>query len=250
MRNITLGMVGVIVVVAAVTLVYQYNFAGSIAPRACTEEAKICPDGSAVGRTGPNCEFAACPEVKSSLTEAEAKTIAEKTCIKGGQALGPGSYNPNSKTWWFDANLNATRPGCNPACVVSEDKTAEINWRCTGAIVPPLPSPAPEPEPAAGYIAGHVTIGPNCPVERVGQPCPTPPEAYTSRSVVVFGSDKVTEKQRVSLDTLGNYKVATPPGTYFVQIQPAGIGPGEKRQVVVTAQKTSTVDFNVDTGIR
>jgi hypothetical protein len=24
-------------------------------------EAKICPDGSAVGRQGPNCEFAACP---------------------------------------------------------------------------------------------------------------------------------------------------------------------------------------------
>lgn len=31
-------------------------------PKACTQEAKICPDGSAVSRTGPNCEFAACPE--------------------------------------------------------------------------------------------------------------------------------------------------------------------------------------------
>ena len=30
-------------------------------PVACTEEAKLCPDGSAVGRTGPNCEFAPCP---------------------------------------------------------------------------------------------------------------------------------------------------------------------------------------------
>lgn len=30
-------------------------------PRPCTQEAKLCPDGSAVGRTGPNCEFAACP---------------------------------------------------------------------------------------------------------------------------------------------------------------------------------------------
>jgi len=28
---------------------------------ACTLEAKICPDGSSVGRTGPNCEFAPCP---------------------------------------------------------------------------------------------------------------------------------------------------------------------------------------------
>lgn len=30
-------------------------------PVACTMEAKLCPDGSAVGRTGPNCEFASCP---------------------------------------------------------------------------------------------------------------------------------------------------------------------------------------------
>ena len=27
----------------------------------CTQEAKICPDGSTVSRTGPNCEFAPCP---------------------------------------------------------------------------------------------------------------------------------------------------------------------------------------------
>ncbi|MCX6776199.1 MAG: serpin family protein [Candidatus Micrarchaeota archaeon] len=32
-------------------------------PRACTEEAKVCPDGSSVGRVGPNCEFAPCPNV-------------------------------------------------------------------------------------------------------------------------------------------------------------------------------------------
>lgn len=29
-------------------------------------EAKLCPDGSAVGRTGPNCEFALCPGESSS----------------------------------------------------------------------------------------------------------------------------------------------------------------------------------------
>lgn len=32
-------------------------------PVACTMEAKMCPDGSAVGRIGPKCEFAVCPEV-------------------------------------------------------------------------------------------------------------------------------------------------------------------------------------------
>jgi hypothetical protein len=29
---------------------------------ACTMDAKICPDGSAVGRIGPDCAFAPCPK--------------------------------------------------------------------------------------------------------------------------------------------------------------------------------------------
>lgn len=76
-------------------------------------------------------------EVNIKMLEAEAKNIAEKTCVKGGESLGAGTYNENSKTWWFDANLNSVKEGCNPACVVSEEtKTAEINWRCTGLIAP------------------------------------------------------------------------------------------------------------------
>jgi len=31
----------------------------------CTMDVKICPDGSAVGRSGPNCEFAACPSTEN-----------------------------------------------------------------------------------------------------------------------------------------------------------------------------------------
>jgi len=31
----------------------------------CTMEAKLCPDGSSVGRSGPNCEFAPCPSEAS-----------------------------------------------------------------------------------------------------------------------------------------------------------------------------------------
>ncbi len=29
--------------------------------QACTLEARVCPDGTSVGRTGPNCAFALCP---------------------------------------------------------------------------------------------------------------------------------------------------------------------------------------------
>ena len=50
--------------------------------KACTEEAKICPDGSAVGRTGPKCEFTPCPTAKVSLTPdptADWKTYTNKS---------------------------------------------------------------------------------------------------------------------------------------------------------------------------
>lgn len=80
------------------------------------------------------------PQTKSttSLTLEQAKVIAEKDCLKSGESLEePGYYNENTKTWWFDANLKEVDPGCNPACVVSEQtQTAEINWRCTGLIEP------------------------------------------------------------------------------------------------------------------
>ncbi len=38
-------------------------------PVACTLDAKICPDGTAVGRIAPNCEFAPCPGDSASATD-------------------------------------------------------------------------------------------------------------------------------------------------------------------------------------
>lgn len=37
---------------------------------ACTMEARLCPDGSAVGRQGPHCEFAACSAPNVEVTDA------------------------------------------------------------------------------------------------------------------------------------------------------------------------------------
>jgi hypothetical protein len=51
---------------------------------ACTLDAKLCPDGSYVGRTGPNCEFAACPSdtaVSKTITCTPEQKQAE-ACIE------------------------------------------------------------------------------------------------------------------------------------------------------------------------
>lgn len=42
-------------------IMWSNNNEKTQSPVACTMEAKICPDGSAVGRTGPQCEFTPCP---------------------------------------------------------------------------------------------------------------------------------------------------------------------------------------------
>ena len=47
-------------------------------PVMCTMDAKICPDGSAVGRSGPKCEFAACP---SSNTPSTSPVVSEQTSV-------------------------------------------------------------------------------------------------------------------------------------------------------------------------
>ncbi|MDO8559866.1 MAG: hypothetical protein Q7S23_02390 [bacterium] len=107
-------------------LKYIVASAGVLIIGGCTPAVTPTPSPTATPQPSP-----------AEFTEAQARVIAEATCIKGGETLAPGSYNENSKTWWFGANLNATREGCNPACVVSaETKTAELNWRCTGAKPP------------------------------------------------------------------------------------------------------------------
>jgi hypothetical protein len=40
---------------------------------ACTMEAKQCPDGSFVGRTGPNCEFEECPSTAEQICSPESR---------------------------------------------------------------------------------------------------------------------------------------------------------------------------------
>lgn len=74
------------------------------------------------------------------MTLEQAIAIAENSeCVKQGNLTDETMYNDFTKTWWI--NLDIEKQGCLPACVVSEEtKTAEINWRCTGLIIPTLPT--------------------------------------------------------------------------------------------------------------
>jgi translocator protein len=71
---------------------------------ACTMEAKMCPDGSYVGRKGPSCEFETCPEFKEhaeasetlprgySLANYQVASTTEAFCMIDKDCETPGSY--------------------------------------------------------------------------------------------------------------------------------------------------------------
>jgi len=99
---ISIGMVLLALITGGIGF---YLFVSSRAPqeRACTEEAKFCLDGSTVGRTGPNCEFAVCPEVKSGNTimkkeenEGMMKQEGSSRMEKGDAMKGETMMNPST----------------------------------------------------------------------------------------------------------------------------------------------------------
>lgn len=77
-RSIMFAIVFLVAAVAAFSLYrisHLYDPAEIGGGVACTMDAKICPDGSAVGRTGPNCEFAACPSVSTTTSYQKGDTV-------------------------------------------------------------------------------------------------------------------------------------------------------------------------------
>ena len=55
----------IILVLSAISVIFLIACSQN-KPIACAADAKVCPDGSAVGRAGPNCEFADCPKKSDS----------------------------------------------------------------------------------------------------------------------------------------------------------------------------------------
>ena len=80
---------------------------------ACTLEAKICSDGSAVGRIGPKCEFAPCPS--ESLDD---RTTVEKYLRENIKTLAP--EKPVLGGSWYVVSVEID-PAKNTGTVVYED---------------------------------------------------------------------------------------------------------------------------------
>jgi hypothetical protein len=132
-------------------------------PAPCTNEAMICPDGSSVGRTGPNCEFASCP----GSSEPSAPCTADAVICPDGSTLGrtlPGCELPAC-------------PGVDPSCdhdtLVCPDGTIVARTEpncgfppCPGSSEPPVACDDDALLCPDGSVVGRE--GPNCEFA----PCP------------------------------------------------------------------------------
>lgn len=106
-------------------------------------------------------------------------------------------------------------------------------------------------EPESG-ISGQVLLGPQCPVETVGEACDALPAGDVLVSVSeqppgeAYGAGEPVATTRTGAD--GTYRLAVPPGDYVVTAD-AGMS-CEFMDARVTAGAYTTADVPCDTGIR
>lgn len=84
----------------------------------CTQEAKICPDGSAVGRQGKNCSFAECPSTEQGGVPSQAQVADSKYTLDGSllaYRATRGIYPSGDTKGWTDfLEFSKNRPVLSP----------------------------------------------------------------------------------------------------------------------------------------
>lgn len=66
-KNFIFSIVLLLIIIIGGILIWLFWPTPQTEPVSCTQEAKLCPDGSLVGRTGSNCEFTECPSENVTL---------------------------------------------------------------------------------------------------------------------------------------------------------------------------------------
>jgi len=152
-------------------------------PVACTADAMICPDGSAVGRIPPDCNFAPCPSPTATpfvLTECRL-SLCDCACYPAG--MTPEELQPGKV-----CGINCLGLYGIEGCRVEADSCA-IVYAATPTPTPePTPTPTPEPTP-------EVTPTPT--------PTPVPTPTPSPTPLLVGGGEGGAPDGVVWLDYLG-----------------------------------------------
>lgn len=99
-------------------------------PVACTLDAMICPDGTTVGRTGPNCEFVCpVPAVDPHSPEAKADLIRLTTPQPEGVITSPLTITGVARGYWyFEATFPIILTDWDGLIIAEGYATADSDW--------------------------------------------------------------------------------------------------------------------------
>src|ERR1043166_9551358 len=100
--------------------------------QACTQEAEICPDGTAVGRTGPNCEFAPCPD-QTALPPASPPAPTPSATTSASDSGSPSPTPASEPSLKLTAKIGQTVTGLNISITpeeVIEDSRCPASVQC------------------------------------------------------------------------------------------------------------------------
>ncbi len=241
----------------------------------CTQEAKICPDGSSVGRTGPACAFAECPEVPIVVESATAglnqkifnngiyitpldvvsdsRCPSDVVCIAAGEitlrALLEKGTTTKSVTLKLQSTVVFEANNVTLTAVAPEKKSTTIvnnaDYRFT-FLVTQLATPT------QGTISGKVTTSPTCPVEtNPPEPQCTPKPYATSIRIREKGETEVIKT--IQSNNSGTYSTELPVGQYELEtltVNNTTLPRCSVELVQVSAGKNTVQDISCDTGIR
>ena len=93
----------------------------------CTQEARECPDGSFVGRSGPNCEFAACPESATARLACGFLDGKQVDCPAGQMCATFDQISSEPTIRCLPNNFCDTACATDEECVVAESWPLQIH---------------------------------------------------------------------------------------------------------------------------
>ena len=124
------GFIKIIIVMLFVTLASVWFFSALNrelkkvpTPKLCLQDARKCPDGSFVGRSGKNCTFAKCPE-----TPPNGEKIIKKVGEQEGSYLIEKINTDSVNGFWYQAYPVARSEGSPKTLHIGDD----IGYVCEG----------------------------------------------------------------------------------------------------------------------
>lgn len=124
--KIILTIIILLILAGVGSFVYQYYFVSESSDEsvACTMEAKLCPDGSYVGRVAPSCEFEECPEPAEKadlirVSNPKPNQEIENPLIIEGEAKG---------TWFFEGDFPVVLVDWDGLIIAQSYATAQSDW--------------------------------------------------------------------------------------------------------------------------